>query len=237
MDPFLAIASIVVGYLMGSLSFARLMTRWFVPDQDVTKLQVEVIGTQEQVPVGVVGANAASMILGPRLGLVVALLDMLKVAVPMVAFRLWFPGQAYFLLVALAGLVGHNWPVYHRFKGGRGFSVILASFLVIDWLGAIICVLAGLFLGGFVARSLFLAYVAWLWLMIPWLWLRGHDPIYAAYAVAANVVFLIATIAEIRVFLYYRRVGRLNEYREALMASSPRWRGMSRLLGRPGKPT
>lgn len=224
--------AILVGYLMGSLSFARLVTRWASPGEDVTRLQVGVAGTDKQVAVGVVGANAASMILGPRLGLLVGVLDMLKVAVPMIAFKLWYPGQSYFLLVALAGLVGHNWPVYYRFKGGRGFAVIFGSFFVVDWLGPLVTVPVGFLLGVLVLRNLFVAYVAWLWLMVPWLWLRGQDPAYVAYAIAANLIFLIATIPEIRTFLQFRREGKLDAYMEGMMASSPRWRGMKRMAER-----
>ncbi|HSR35084.1 MAG TPA: glycerol-3-phosphate acyltransferase [Anaerolineae bacterium] len=238
MDLDLAIIAVAAGYLMGSVSFARLVTRWVRPDEDVTKLQFEVAGTEERAAVDVVGANAASMILGPKLGLLVAVLDMLKVAVPMLAFKLWFPGQSYFLLVAIAGLAGHNWPVYYRFMGGRGFSVIVASFFVLDWLGPLVTIPVGILLGVLVVRNLFVAYVAWLWLMVPWLWFRSHDAAYVAYAIAANLVFLIATLPEIRTFVQYRREGKLDAYMEGLTASSPRWRGMKKIADRlrqPGK--
>jgi glycerol-3-phosphate acyltransferase PlsY len=232
MDLLPAIFAVALGYLMGSVSFARLFTRWLAPERDVTKLEIEVAGGDERAAVHVIGANAASMILGPRLGLLVALLDMLKVAVPMVAFKLWAPGQSYFLLVGLAGLVGHNWPVYYGFKGGRGFAVLVASFFAVDWLGPLVTIPLGLLLGMVIVRNLFVAYVAWLWLMVPWLWFRSHSPDYVAFAVMANLVFLVATIPEIRMFLKYRREGKLDSYLEGLMASSPRWRGMKRMADR-----
>lgn len=238
MDPLIVLLSIATGYLLGSISFARLFTRWFAPEQDVTALKVDVAGTEEQAAVHVVGANAASMILGPRLGLLVAVLDMLKVAIPMVAFKLWLPDQPYFLLVALAGLAGHNWPIYYRFHGGRGFAVILASFFVLDPLGPLVVIPLGLLFGFWVVRNLFVAYVAWLWLMIPWLWYRSHDAAYVTYAIAANLVFFAATIPEIRTFLQYRREGKLEAYMEGLTGSSPRWRGMKKMadrLRRPGR--
>ncbi len=47
-----------------------------------------------------------------------------------------------FLLVALFGVIGHNLPVYYRFRGGRGESPIIGSLLVINWFGLIITNLA-----------------------------------------------------------------------------------------------
>jgi glycerol-3-phosphate acyltransferase PlsY len=224
--------ALILGYLAGSVSFARLITRWVAPQADLADLDVPVAGTDDRIQVSGVGANTASTILGPRFGCAIACLDMLKVALPMLAFRAFYPGQSYHLFVAAAGLVGHNWPLYHRFQGGRGFSVILASFLVVDWLGAAITLLLGLFLGICLLGNLSVAYVAWLWLMIPWLWIRTHEWIAVAYAVTMNLIFFVATLPEIRLMLRYRRQGKLDAYMDAMMASSPRWRGMQQMADR-----
>jgi glycerol-3-phosphate acyltransferase PlsY len=232
MNPPTALLAAASGYLLGSISFARLITRWFAPREDIADLAVPVVGTDESAKVDIFGANAASMILGPRFGLLIALLDMLKVALPALTFRLYDPGQAYFLIAAAAGLVGHNWPVYYRFKGGRGFSAILGGFFVVDWLGALATPILGLLLGMVVIGSVPVAYVAWLWLMIPWLWFRTRDPAHLAYAVAINLIFAIATIPEMRTFARYRREGKLDAYMQGLMESSPRWRGMKKIADR-----
>jgi glycerol-3-phosphate acyltransferase PlsY len=228
----IALLAALVGYLAGSVSFARLVTRWFSPQEALVDLGVAVGEAGDRLRVSGMGANAASAVLGPRLGCAIGLLDMLKVALPMLGFRIFYPEQPYSLVVAVGGLAGHNWPLYYRFRGGRGFSVIVASFLVVDWLGAVTTVLAGLLLGMVVLDSLAVAYVAWLWLMIPWLWLRTHDWAVLAYAVAMNVLFFAATLPEIRTVVRYRREGRLDAYMAAMMASSPRWRAMRRLADR-----
>jgi glycerol-3-phosphate acyltransferase PlsY len=220
------------GYVLGSISFARLITRCFAPRQDIADLAVPVVGTDESAKVNIFGANAASMILGPRFGLLVALLDMAKVALPTLAFRLYDPGQAYFLIAAVAGLVGHNWPIYYRFKGGRGFSAILGGFFVVDWVGALATPILGLLLGMVFIGSVPVAYVAWLWLMIPWLWFRTRDPAHLAYAIAINLIFVVATIPEMRMFARYRREGKLDAYMQGLIESSPRWRGMKKIADR-----
>ena len=232
MSPFLVLASIAVGYLFGSISFARLMIRLMAPGSDLGDLEVSLDGEQEGEPVGIYGANAASMILGPKRGCLVAILDISKVAVPVLAARLLFPDQVYHLIVSVAGLVGHNWPLYYRFKGGRGFSVMIGSYLVIDWLGALLTPLIGLLFGMIVLRNLMASYVLWVYLMVPWFWIRTRDPAYVAYAIAINVIFTIATVPEMRTMLKYRREGRLDEYIAALTTSSPRWRGMKRMYER-----
>ena len=230
MNPLVAALAVVVGYLLGSVSFARLAVRWFAPDEDLADLSVSVAGTGEDAQMGIFGASAASRILGPRAGCLVALSDMLKVALPVLAFRLWHPDQPYFLMTAVAGLIGHNWPAYHNFAGGRGFSVILGSFFVVDWVGAVVTLVAGLLMGTLVFGSTVVADMAWLWLMIPWMWIRHDNPAFLVYAILVNLLFTIAIVPEIKLILRYRREGRLEAYLDGLQGSSPRDRGMRSLV-------
>jgi glycerol-3-phosphate acyltransferase PlsY len=232
MNLWVLVLAAAAGYLLGSISFARLVTRIAAPEADITGLAVPVAGTEEAARVEVVGANAASMILGPKLGLAVGLLDMLKVILPTLAFRLYAPDQPYYLVASVTGLLGHNWPLYHRFRGGRGFSVIFGSFVVVDWLGALVTPLVGTLVGIVILGNASLGYVAWLWLMIPWLWFRTHDVVHLVYALVVNLIFLVATLPEIRTFARYRREGKLDAYMQGLMESSPRWRGMQKLIDR-----
>ncbi len=229
MSPPNALLAIAVGYLCGSLSFARWVAKLKAPQADLDRLEVPLVGTDGSMPVRIVGANAASMVLGPWLGLGVALLDMLKVALPTLAFRLYEPEQPYLLVAATAGLVGHNWPLYHRFRGGRGFSAILGGLLVVDWPAALVLPAAGILLGMVVLRNVFASYILWLWLLVPWMWLRGHDLAHVLYAIALNTVFHMATLPEIRQTIRYKREGKWDAYVEGMMQSSPRWRGMVKL--------
>jgi glycerol-3-phosphate acyltransferase PlsY len=232
MDLRITLLAMIVGYLCGAISFARLITQRVAPQADLTGLQVPIVGTEETSPVNVVGANTASMILGPRYGCLIAVLDMAKVAVPMLAFKILYPDRTFFLVVAVAGLVGHNWPIFFRFRGGRGFSVIFAGFVVADLLGAVVTPFLGMLLGMIFFRNVSVAYIAWLWLMIPWLWFRTHDRAFLIYAVVINLVFILAVLPEIRMLLRYRREGKLEAYMQGLMGSSPRWRGMTKIANR-----
>jgi glycerol-3-phosphate acyltransferase PlsY len=227
--PFLIFS--IVGYLFGSISFARIITRLISPGVDVAAMQVQLKDSSKTEDVGIVGANAASMALGPRWGLTIAVLDMLKVILPMLIARWMYPMAYYSFVGSLAGLVGHNWPIYYRFKGGRGFAVIIGSFLLLDWIGAIVCTVGGLVLGMVFLGNTMIAYISWLWLMIPWMaWRLGTPGL--VYALAINIIFILAVIPEIKLMLRMRREGTYQAYIEGLYASSPRWRGMKKMTDR-----
>ena len=171
------------------------------------------------------------MVLGPKLGLTVAILDMFKVIIPMLAIKLLFAGEPYYLITALGGLLGHNWPLYYGFKGGRGYAVILGSFFVVDWIGPPSTILFGLFFGFVIIGNPMVAYALWLWLMIPWMiWRWGSWE--TVYAILINVIFLIGAIPEMSTMLRLKLSGKYNTYADNLYASSPRWRGMRKMADR-----
>ncbi len=89
-------------------------------------------------------------------------------------------------------------------------SPTLGGFLAVDWLGTLVSNLLGMFLGFAVMRDIFFAYVGWTLLMIPWLWIRTGDPIYALYGVAVNLAFIIALVPEIKRYLQSRREGTVD---------------------------
>jgi len=220
--------SVFVGYFLGSVSFPRLAVylaskkrNHAVPD-DTSTIRTKF------------GADRASIVLGTKYGLLMGILDMLKVAIPMVYFRyVLYPGELYHLSLSIAGLVGHNWPIYSRFKGGRGFSVMFSSFIVIDWMATGIVLCLGLLLGMVVVQNLMLAYVSWLWLMVPMLFLRTFNSTYLLYTLGLISIFMITTVPEIQAFIRLNRDGNRAAFLgQGLYNSSPRWRGMKRMQER-----
>ncbi len=85
---------------------------------------------------GNIGATNVARNLGKKLGAVVLLLDALKAAIPTgVARYLVSEGELsldYLALVAIFAIVGHCYPVWLRFRGGKGVATSLGVFLVID---------------------------------------------------------------------------------------------------------
>ena len=92
MDPMIALAAVAVGYLLGSISFARLVARRVDRTVDVTYIVTEV-GDGVTFTSDAVSATSVRMKLGKRYGLLVALLDMAKVAIPVLVLRVLYPGE------------------------------------------------------------------------------------------------------------------------------------------------
>jgi glycerol-3-phosphate acyltransferase PlsY len=216
MDPLPTFAASMVGYMCGSISFARLVGRAFAPGKDVTHTEITAADGKETVVVGAISATAVSMHLGPKYGFLTVVLDMLKVAIPVIVFRWRFPETSLFLIAALAGMVGHIWPVYYRFKGGRGLSSVYGGLFAIDWIAVFVVSVGGMLLGLLILRNVFVAYMAGLWLLVPWLWFRTHDLGHVGYAVAVNIVFVIAMLPEIKQMVRLQREGKQLDMIQAM---------------------
>jgi glycerol-3-phosphate acyltransferase PlsY len=124
--------------------------------------------------------------------------------------RLVWPDDSYHLLVAVAVMVGHNYPVFHRFKGGRGQSPLYGGLLAIDWLAIPVTTAVGVAIGLLVMRDMLWAYTLGQWLLIPWFIWRGGAP-EVVYAVIVNVLFTVATLPEIKRYFEKRRAGELEQ--------------------------
>ena len=239
MEASIIAVSLLVGYLIGSISFARVGLRVAGINRDISELQIPVEDAEEDARVEIYGANAASMMLGAKWGIAIGVMDMMKAAVPMTLFRyILYPAEPYYLIVSVAVLLGHNWPLYYGFKGGRGFSVIFGGLVVIDWLAAVMLPLMGILFGLFIAGNMMIGYVGWLFFMPFWLWSRTYDLTYLVYSLIIMILFFISTRPEISTMNRYRNEGKLENYMTGLYESSPRWRGMKRMqdtMNRLGK--
>lgn len=231
MDPvIIIISSLLISYLLGSISFARLIVKMWT-GKDVAEFEVAVDGTGETYKAVSIGGNTVSTVLGAKGGLTVGILDILKVTLPTLTFKLLYPEQpVYMLIAAVGGLVGHIWPVYYRFHGGAGFSAIMGGLLVIDWLAVLVTPIAGLLLGMVVFRNMIVASLSWIWLLIPWLWWRtGGDPAHLLYAVIVNILFLLAMIPEYKTAMKYKKEGKYIEYGLGALKANPMGRGMLKM--------
>lgn len=206
MNPLTAIVAGAIGYLLGSISFARLVAYRVAPGTDITKW-VETIPNSDLVyEDDAVSATLVNLHLGARYGCLTSILDMLKAIVPMLAFRHWAPEQPYFLIVSAMALVGHNWPLYHRFVGGRGESVVYGSMLVLDPLGPVVANLSAIFLGVLLGQVHLLRWSGMV-LLIPWLWFRTGDWAYLTYIVFVNVVFWISMRKDVQQYYLFHKHG------------------------------
>ena len=127
MSPaLLATLSIVAAYLVGAIPFAYLVT------YAVKRVDIRTVGS------GNVGATNVGRLLGLRYFFLVFALDLLKGFLPtwgfprVVAHVTGVEVDGLGVLVALAAIVGHNFPVYLKFRGGKGVATSLGAMAALD---------------------------------------------------------------------------------------------------------
>jgi len=98
----------VTGYLLGSFPTAYLVGRW------LRGIDIRQHGFLNM------GALNALHLFGPFWGAVTFLCDAGKGAAAVGLARLWGGGDWAVVLCGLAAVAGHNWPVFLRFRGGKG---------------------------------------------------------------------------------------------------------------------
>ena len=228
----IAFASIT-GYLLGSISFPNLAIRLFASEEQKAEIQHPSIEVEDQDSDPMYGAYTTNRLWGSKVGGLIALLDMLKVVLPMWIFKVFlYPGEYYFLLVSIAGVFGHNWPIYFRFKGGRGASAIIGSLFVIDWLGPIGVLFLGMILGLLVIRDAGLAYLSFTILMFPWLWFRTFDPILLLWVLGVDIALYLSIIPDIKAVESIRDKKGDDEAEKSLDELTPGTVGMRKVTDR-----
>ena len=215
MELHIVLIAAVVGYLSGSVSYARLVAHLADPDRKIGRIRVRVPDQADTfVESDSVSATTVRLQYGGRYGGLVSLLDMLKAAIPMLLFKLWQPDQAYYLVASVMAVIGHNWPVFSKFKGGRGLSCTVGSFFVLDWLGTIVTNLIG-FLIGYRSRQMLVVTGAGIILMIPWIMFTTRDWVLVVYVLIMNFIYWFSMIPELREYARLRREGTLQDFQEA----------------------
>ena len=227
----LILITTLASFLIGSISFARIIARLVEPNQKFDDVVMDT-GQGQPVHLSSIGATTVSMKLGGKVGCLIGMLDILKASAVTFAARLIFPEQDYFLFAGLGVVAGHIWPVYYKFKGGWGLSPILGVFLVMDWVGVIVTNVAGMILGLFVLREVFLVFSGGLWLMAIWVWFTTHNGLYVGYVLLLNSLFILAVVPEIRVHLKNRKAG-VSDTERALMLM-PMGRGVLKIMDKLG---
>ena len=118
---------VVAGYLLGSVSFALLLVRWRT-GSDIRK-----VGS------GNAGATNVLRAHGKALGIAVAVLDIAKGAAAVLLVRLVTLDPRYAAAAGVAAILGHVFPLYSGFAGGKGVATAVGAFLVLAPLGTLAC--------------------------------------------------------------------------------------------------
>ena len=137
MEQFWIAAALLAGYGVGSVSFAVIVSR--------------TLGLADPRSYGSKNPGATNVLRsGNRVAAVLTLaLDALKGYVPVLLVLMYGPrfgmGETTAAFVGLAAFIGHLWPVFFRFEGGKGVATAAGVLLAINpWLGAAVLASWGL---------------------------------------------------------------------------------------------
>ena len=173
-DGFLVVA-FLLGYLLGSIPFGLILTK--------------LAGTQDLRSIGSGNIGATNVLRTGRKGLAAAtlLLDMLKGTVAVVIAG-YFGGPNAAMLAALGAFLGHLFPVWLKFKGGKGVAVYIGVLLGLFWPAAL--VFCALWLAtAFTSRYSSLSALVAAFVTPIFLWWFGHLALASLFAVLTLLLF------------------------------------------------
>lgn len=122
----LEILAIIISYLVGSISFSIVIAKLF------KGIDIRNHGS------GNAGATNTLRVLGIGPAILVLVLDLLKgmgsVALAwLVSDQDWLP-----VVCGLAAIIGHNWPIWFKFKGGKGIATAIGVLSILVFIPALI---------------------------------------------------------------------------------------------------
>ena len=134
------IVMLVVGYLLGSIPFARLFTMR-------SGIDLFEVGT------GNPGAANVFRKIDKRIGAAVFLADGLKGALPVFIANMMGAPQGLWIIAGSAAVIGHWYPIFNRFKGGAGLATGAGVVLGLMPLAGITGIVAGILMIAWVKSS------------------------------------------------------------------------------------
>ncbi len=173
-EAFLPVA-LVIGYLLGSIPFGLVLTK--------------LAGTQDLRSIGSGNIGATNVLRTGRKGLAAAtlLLDALKgTAAVIISGSIAGPNAA--MIAGLGAFLGHLFPVWLKFKGGKGVAVYIGILIGLFWPGALVFCLLWL-ATAFTTRYSSLSALVAAFITPLFLWWFGHLALAALFAVLTLLLF------------------------------------------------
>lgn len=178
---------IITAYLIGSIPTALIISKSYFG------IDIREYGS------GNMGATNAFRILGPKYGTIIMVIDVLKGMIAVGLFYLLpfyisneFERTNFMIALGLSAVIGHIFPVFADFKGGKGVATLLGMILAIQPYVALTCIgvfLIVLFLTRYVSLSSILGAVM---LPICVLWIWNEDELtYRIFALLVAIMVII----------------------------------------------
>jgi acyl phosphate:glycerol-3-phosphate acyltransferase len=118
MNVALSILSIIIAYLLGSIPFAYIIGK--LSGLDVRQVGDKNVGTFNVFRHAGMGAGIATLVA-----------EVGKGALAIVAAKLLSVNELVVFGAGVAAVIGHNWPVFLHFRGGRGLAVVIGALLAL----------------------------------------------------------------------------------------------------------
>ena len=212
-----------IGYLLGSIPFGLIISKY------KAKIDIRQYGS------GKIGGTNVLRTLGKKAFLLVVLLDISKGALAVVFAGIIF-GQEYIVvgssglgllfaqvIAALAAIAGHIWPIFLKFKGGRGVATFIGGLIAL-------CPVAGLFggealiigagLSGFASLGSIIGVVGAYAILIPLTIMNGFPIEYLGYVLIGTLLIIFVHRGNIKRLLSGKE-RRLNQKSEKLGPAQP----------------
>ncbi|MBO8170683.1 MAG: glycerol-3-phosphate 1-O-acyltransferase PlsY [Bacillaceae bacterium] len=122
----MSVLSWVMAYLLGSISFSYLIAK------KIARIDIREHGS------GNAGATNTLRVLGKGPAILVLALDIFK-GMAAVGVGYWFSGgdTEVTLVAGALAIIGHNWPIYFRFKGGKGIATTIGVMATVAFFPAL----------------------------------------------------------------------------------------------------
>ena len=121
---------ISISYLMGSIPFGLILTKVFL------KKDIREVGS------GNIGATNVLRTGNKIIGYLTLILDVLKAVIPVLYVKLNFPELVY--ISSLSAFIGHVFPIWLKFKGGKGVATYVGILFSINYFFGIIFIVSWL---------------------------------------------------------------------------------------------
>jgi glycerol-3-phosphate acyltransferase PlsY len=112
-----ALVIVALAYLVGSIPFGLILSKLFA------KRDIRSAGS------GNIGATNVMRVLGKKLGVLTLMFDILKGAIFVILAEVVTHSEIWASLAGLAAFLGHLYPIYLKFRGGKGVATSVGIFL------------------------------------------------------------------------------------------------------------
>ncbi|MCB1425273.1 MAG: glycerol-3-phosphate 1-O-acyltransferase PlsY [Zhengella sp.] len=166
--------ALAFGYLCGSIPFGLILTR------------MAGLGDVRSIGSGNIGATNVLRTGNRKLAALTLLADALKGTIPVLAAAQW--NQDFGLVAGFGAFLGHLYPVWLRFKGGKGVATYLGVLLGVSWQGLAAFAVTWLTMAFLFRYSSLAALTAALVVPVV-LWLLGQNGPAALFVVMSAIVY------------------------------------------------